>query len=239
MHVCGAGCLARGAPVLRLGSGRRGAPPPPLRPASPGPRHRPAPPPPRHRVPRAHRDLKHPAPRARLDAAHRRGQARAARAAGRGRACVVFRVRFAHVHTRRRRSKPCAGLVKPPPFVKPLPPPPLRPQARLWGPVQGDRPAPARPRQAGAALYARGRRRGAGARLPSAHAAAPCRAALPCCALQGASARCPPVQPPPSLSPPLGPSQSYEVFTFEGPGVGLAMYNTDDSIRGFAKVGKG
>lgn len=39
--------------------------------------------------------------------------------------------------------------------------------------------------------------------------------------------------------PPLGPSQSYEVFTFEGPGVGLAMYNTDDSIRGFAKVGKG
>jgi isocitrate dehydrogenase len=30
--------------------------------------------------------------------------------------------------------------------------------------------------------------------------------------------------------------QSYEVFTFEGPGVGLAMYNTDDSIKGFARV---
>lgn len=29
--------------------------------------------------------------------------------------------------------------------------------------------------------------------------------------------------------------QSYEVFTFEGPGVGLAMYNTDESIYGFAK----
>ncbi|KIZ06725.1 isocitrate dehydrogenase [Monoraphidium neglectum] len=30
-------------------------------------------------------------------------------------------------------------------------------------------------------------------------------------------------------------AQSYEVFTFEGPGVGLAMYNTDDSIKGFAR----
>ncbi|KAF8061307.1 hypothetical protein HT031_004398 [Scenedesmus sp. PABB004] len=29
--------------------------------------------------------------------------------------------------------------------------------------------------------------------------------------------------------------QDYEIFTFDGPGVAMGMYNTDDSIRGFAK----
>lgn len=29
--------------------------------------------------------------------------------------------------------------------------------------------------------------------------------------------------------------RSYEVFSFEGAGVGLAMYNTDESIAGFAR----
>lgn len=39
------------------------------------------------------------------------------------------------------------------------------------------------------------------------------------------------------MSAPAGcATQSYEVFTFDGPGVGLAMYNTDESIFGFAKV---
>jgi isocitrate dehydrogenase len=32
-----------------------------------------------------------------------------------------------------------------------------------------------------------------------------------------------------------GAPQTYEVFEFEGPGVGLAMYNTDESIEGFAR----
>jgi isocitrate dehydrogenase len=27
----------------------------------------------------------------------------------------------------------------------------------------------------------------------------------------------------------------YEIFTFEGAGVAMGMYNTDESIRGFAK----
>lgn len=31
-----------------------------------------------------------------------------------------------------------------------------------------------------------------------------------------------------------GPAQSFEVFNFKGDGVALAMYNTDESIRGFA-----
>lgn len=31
------------------------------------------------------------------------------------------------------------------------------------------------------------------------------------------------------------PAQSYEVYQFEGDGVALAMYNTDDSIKGFAR----
>lgn len=30
--------------------------------------------------------------------------------------------------------------------------------------------------------------------------------------------------------------RSYEVFTFDGAGVGMAMYNTDESIYGFAKA---
>jgi isocitrate dehydrogenase len=30
------------------------------------------------------------------------------------------------------------------------------------------------------------------------------------------------------------PEQSYEVFNFKGDGVALAMYNTDESIKGFA-----
>ncbi|MBC7744628.1 MAG: NADP-dependent isocitrate dehydrogenase [Flavobacterium sp.] len=33
-----------------------------------------------------------------------------------------------------------------------------------------------------------------------------------------------------------GQVQSYEVYNFEGDGVALAMYNTDESIRGFAKA---
>ena len=33
-----------------------------------------------------------------------------------------------------------------------------------------------------------------------------------------------------------GEAQTYEVFSFEGGGVAMAMYNTDESIRGFAKV---
>ena len=37
--------------------------------------------------------------------------------------------------------------------------------------------------------------------------------------------------------PPVPPTtQSYEVFTYEGAGVGMAMYNTDESIEGFARV---
>jgi isocitrate dehydrogenase len=31
-----------------------------------------------------------------------------------------------------------------------------------------------------------------------------------------------------------GNSQEYEVYDFKGDGVALAMYNTDESIRGFA-----
>jgi isocitrate dehydrogenase len=30
------------------------------------------------------------------------------------------------------------------------------------------------------------------------------------------------------------PEQSFEVFNFKGDGVALAMYNTDESIKGFA-----
>jgi isocitrate dehydrogenase len=33
-----------------------------------------------------------------------------------------------------------------------------------------------------------------------------------------------------------GPVQSYEVFNFKGDGVALTMYNTDESIRGFARA---
>ncbi|KAJ3278089.1 Isocitrate dehydrogenase [NADP], mitochondrial precursor (Oxalosuccinate decarboxylase) [Borealophlyctis nickersoniae] len=32
-----------------------------------------------------------------------------------------------------------------------------------------------------------------------------------------------------------GPVQKFQVYDFEGPGVGMGMYNTDESIRGFAK----
>ncbi len=30
-------------------------------------------------------------------------------------------------------------------------------------------------------------------------------------------------------------SQTWKVYDFEGGGVGMAMYNTDESIKGFAK----
>lgn len=33
-----------------------------------------------------------------------------------------------------------------------------------------------------------------------------------------------------------GPAQSFEVYNFKGDGVALAMYNTDESIRGFARA---
>jgi isocitrate dehydrogenase len=32
-----------------------------------------------------------------------------------------------------------------------------------------------------------------------------------------------------------GQAQHYKVYDFKGPGIGLAMYNTEDSIRGFAE----
>lgn len=31
------------------------------------------------------------------------------------------------------------------------------------------------------------------------------------------------------------PARKFEVYKFEGPGVGLAMYNTEESIKGFAE----
>lgn len=37
------------------------------------------------------------------------------------------------------------------------------------------------------------------------------------------------------FTPSGGPPQRMEVFEFTGPGVGLAMYNTEESIKGFAK----
>lgn len=39
-----------------------------------------------------------------------------------------------------------------------------------------------------------------------------------------------------SFTPESGEPQSYEVFNFKGDGVALAMYNTDESIRGFANA---
>ena len=38
-----------------------------------------------------------------------------------------------------------------------------------------------------------------------------------------------------TFAPENGAAQSHEVYDFEGDGVALAMYNTDESIRGFAK----
>lgn len=39
-----------------------------------------------------------------------------------------------------------------------------------------------------------------------------------------------------TFTPDAGEAQSYEVYHFGGDGVALAMYNTDDSIRGFARA---
>ncbi len=38
-----------------------------------------------------------------------------------------------------------------------------------------------------------------------------------------------------TFEPEVGEKQSFEVFNFKGDGVALAMYNTDESIRGFAR----
>ncbi|MGE0527721.1 MAG: NADP-dependent isocitrate dehydrogenase [Bdellovibrionales bacterium] len=38
-----------------------------------------------------------------------------------------------------------------------------------------------------------------------------------------------------TFAPEGGPPQTHEVYTFKGDGVALAMYNTDESIRGFAR----
>jgi isocitrate dehydrogenase len=37
-----------------------------------------------------------------------------------------------------------------------------------------------------------------------------------------------------TFTPENGQPQKYEVFEFKGPGIGLAMYNTDESITEFA-----
>lgn len=37
-------------------------------------------------------------------------------------------------------------------------------------------------------------------------------------------------------TPEGGETQRMEVYDFKGPGVGLAMYNTEESIKGFAKA---
>ncbi|HAG90726.1 MAG TPA: NADP-dependent isocitrate dehydrogenase, partial [Bdellovibrionales bacterium] len=38
-----------------------------------------------------------------------------------------------------------------------------------------------------------------------------------------------------TFTPESGEPQSFEVYDFKGDGVALAMYNTDESIRGFAR----
>lgn len=38
-----------------------------------------------------------------------------------------------------------------------------------------------------------------------------------------------------TFTPDSGPAQSFDVYDFKGDGVALAMYNTDESIRGFAR----